>query len=269
MSDIATLHDRLNKLVHGNDPVSGKIRDLMHRGTTSVLQAMRSEIAETQLPRRLVFRNDREEEISFEVASGRVLRVSPPTSDHFRADLPEVLTQSLSQSTEAQVLQFITVLKAFASEATKLTVEAQIPRHKTSGLDVGISVEDLLQEPHLPEQNQAEQSSGNALGAFLDDCTSRVSAALLMKGDRFVLEHGPEAQLKALKALALAERASNDSPQQLDDDPSASGQCVIYTGHPQDGQAVLCASQAPNLAFLSFPCEALEAVLGFWADRNR
>lgn len=267
MSDIETLHNRLHRLVHGDNPTSGKIRDLMHPGSLSVRHAMRSEIAETQLLRRMVFRNDRDEEISLEVASGRVLRVSHPVSDHLRENLPEALTQSIFQSTEAEVLQLIEALQAFAFEAKKLSVETQIIRHNTSMPDVGIPVDDLLQVSDTPEQRMPKQLSINSLEAFLQDCAPISSAALLMTGDRCVLECGSEGHLDALKALALAERVSNDTHPQPQDDPGPPGQCVIYTGHPQGGQTVLCASQIPHLAFLSFHNDMLDAVLGFWASQ--
>lgn len=240
----------------------------MQPGIGHARDALRTEIAETQLLRRLVFRNERKEEISLEVASSRVLRVTHPISDHLKENLPDILMQSVSQSTETQILQFIGVLKVFTSEITQLSVEAQVPSQNASMLDVGLSVDHLFQKFDISEQIRQKQTSKNFLEAFLENCASISTAALLMTDDTFVFEYGLSAPLEALKALALAERASNSTNLQLQGGPSPSSQCVIYTGHPQDMQAVLCASQIPNLAFLSFHSDVLEAVLNYWTPQN-
>jgi hypothetical protein len=241
----------------------------MHPEIAHAHHAMRSEIAEIQLPRRIAFQNDRGEAISLEVASGRVLRVSHPISDHFQASLPDALMNSISQSTKAQVLQLIDILSAFTSKVTKLSVETQILRQNASILDIGVAVEDLFQELDISEQNQPRKMPRNDLEVFIQDCASISSAALLMNGDTILLEHGSEAKLETLKTLALAEFNSSSTHLQIQSDLNPYEQCVIYTGHPQNGQAVLCAIQATNLAFLSFHSNVLEAILDFWGSRNR
>ena len=269
MSDIGILHDRLHKLVHGNSAITGKARDLMQPESASVLHAMLSEIKETHLLRRITFRNDRDEQISLEVASGRVLRISQPTSDHLQARLSDSLTQSISQSAKTQVSQFIEVLKIFASGATELSAEPQILHQITPNLDVGFSIDDLLQDPNILRQGEPKKTMGNTLETFLEDCAPISFAGLLLTGGSVVLEYGLEVHLKPLKALAATEYLSNDIHLQIQSNSNPLAQCVIYTGHPHDGRTVLCASLSAKLTFLSFGHDALDEVLTFWAFRTR
>ena len=241
----------------------------MHCGVPHALHAMRSEIAETQLLRRLVFRNDRNEEIAFAVASGRVLRVLPPTSDRFQDYLADVSGQDISKLTEGQISQLVGVLTTFTSDITELSVDIQVLKTDAAARDVGISADDLFQDPDKPGPHRKTPPSKDFLDGFMKDCAPISSAGLLMVGDQVTFEQGSKPHLEALKTLARAERAANAGSLQGKADPDSVGQCVIYSGHPDDGQAILCTSQSEGLALLLLNNDVLEEVLNFWTSRSR
>jgi len=269
MSDIKTLHDRLDKLVHGSSSISGRFRDLMPSGVTHARHAMRSEIAETQLLRRLVFRNDRNEKIAFDVASGRVLRVSPPTSEHFQEHLADVSGQDISKLAEGQISKLVAAVAEFTSGRTELSVEVQILQADALAPDVGISLDDLFQDLGKPPPPQESPLSEDFLEDFLEDCAPISCAALLMVGNSVTVEHGSDAHLYPLKTLARAERVSNAAALQSETHPGPVDQCVIYAGYPDGGQAILCASQSESLALLLLNNDVLEEVYEAWMSRSR
>jgi hypothetical protein len=269
MSDIRTLHDWLDKLVHGSNSISGTFRDLLHSGVTHARHAMRSEIAETQFLRRLVFRNDRNEEIAFDVASGRVLRVSPPTSEHFQENLPDVSGQDISKLAEGQISRLVAVVTTFTSGSTELSVEVQILKADALVPDMGISLDDLFQDLGKSPPPQETPPSEDFLGDFLAGCAPISCAALLMVGDKVTVEHGSDAHLHPLKTLARAERVPNATSLQSEAHPGPVDQCVIYSGYPDGGQAILCASQSERLALLLLNNNVLEEVFEVWMSLSR
>lgn len=268
MSDIETLHDRLSKLVHGSEAISGKSRDLMLAGADHPSEAMRAEIAETHLLRRMVFRNDRNEELALEVASGRILRVSQPTSHHLQASLPEIAAQDLSRLSENQISQLAAVLSEFTADLSKLSVEVQILKTAASGPVLGLATNDLFQGHGKPRPPRTNARSTDFMSDFVRDCAPISTAALLMVGDTITVEQGVEAHLESLKTLARAERVANGGVLQGEADSESAGQCVIFSGHPDAERSILCASQSDSLAILFLNGDVLDEVLNLWMSHS-
>lgn len=266
MSEIDALHGGLARLVYETTHFIGKERVLAKAGETDLRDAMRKEISETQLLRRVIFRNDLDEEVSFDVVSGRVLQLSTPTSPDLFTDTPVCMHgaaqgDGIPVEVDAGVLHCI--IARFLTSATSLWVETQRLENGGTPTQVGISLDALFQPAPIAPPSSG---SGQNLIAFVKASEDVSTAGLVMAADSRMWEQGPEANVAMLEGLAKAEMTRFQSK---------SGSvvskcfCVIFSGHPSGGTSVLCGSQEGCLALLSFEDHGHDKLLQLWITHTK
>ena len=263
-SDICALHRSLEKLLHGPAVMSGSKRTLVQAGDADILEAMRVELFETQFPRLVTFRNNRGTELTVEVASSRLIAVCHPTSNELLKDYQEIALPKRVSTTDGDMTLLRNGLTLFASGATGLTVETRWQECGSSAFDVGLSTDEVFLMQSSSSAQQSTEASDDVLRDFLDSSQGISSAGLLLSEGRVELEYGSDAMLSALKALIQAENDERVHSQFADANQSAACQCVIYSGHPDDDNSVICMSKSNELGFVYFGNDAFEAVLDIW-----
>lgn len=240
MSDISTLHQRLTQLVQGPAVLSGRARVLVRDGEADLRAAMRTEIAETQLPRRVTFRNGSDDTLAFEVVAGRVLRTPEDLSlMHARID-------------------------GFVRNPTVLRVETERLEPGEAALEVGIALDDLFSVPTPLDPVGASQSPPDVVTGFLEASRAQCRAGLAVINAETTFSYGDDAQLAKLHSLAEVEKNGDVASSEAAFAAGYPSQCVVYSSHPLEGCTVVCVSHAETLGFAILSQDALGPVLDLW-----
>lgn len=264
MTDLMTLQDRIASLSNASGQFSEHGRDLMKPHRADPLIAMRNEIDETQLHRRLVFRNDQDQTLGLHVASGRVLRLADPVSPELSAECQDLVSQDLCEENQAQISALGAILQGFASDTQALFVQSHIPSDGHDVSNLGIPGHKLFQACADPVTSAEPGFHPRDLEAFVENCSSIATAILRIEGEETSFEQGSAEHLKLLTSLAESERGSTAGS----GGEAVQESCVIVGGHPETGHGILCAANSQNLVFAMFEIHVLAEIFDLWMGRT-
>ncbi len=235
-------------------------------GITDGLSAMRLEIEETQLLRRLVFQNDTGNTIGIEVVSGRALRVAEPVTHQLPAGCADLIGQDLLEDHHDQISAVIDMFRDFCAGTETLRVESHILAEKKEASSVGIPGSKLC-EPFRDLAKTPEILSGqNDLSVFAERCASSATAILGFEGDAISFELGPDEFLKPLRDVADAEQAKASEKPGTERSKKSEPSCIILSEHPANGRSLLRATASGSQIFVLFDTTALTKFLTFWTE---
>ncbi len=245
MSEMSILHDRLNLLVNVTVDMSGRERILMRQGEGNLRAAMRVEISETQLPRRLVFRNDKGGKLCMEVASGRIRKFSPPHDQEDPSHWAELVA-------------------SFAEGANRLSVETERLETAFAAHEVGLALDAVF--PPLASDKVAVDApeKRDIVTAFLQASQEICTSGLALVAGQVMVEFGADGPLATLYDLVELEELEPQYGDAADQFAQYPTQCVIYSGHPVGGQSVLCVSADLSLGFATVDNAFLGQIIALW-----
>ena len=249
-ADLARLRDRLRALAAAPDRHTdhGRILPLADR---SAIAAIRSEISETQSPRRLTFRNDRGEMLTVEARAGRLLGlVSASPNASAPTEISETDQTTLQKAAE--------ILRLFATRSAALTVEAAILGNAAQRPASGVAIEKLLPRDKAPSKPPTPEARIAALVAVASD--TAIALLHLRNGTEVAAKGAPDA-LANLRQLAASESANPNAS--ATDAPTE--HCVIFSAHPDRDRTILCAALNTDLVFVLMRSGALAGIYTAWS----
>ena len=213
-------------------------------------------IAETQLPRRLVFTNERSEAISFFVNRGRLLGVEYTACTGENRFYKPARTEAPHQAVRAE--RVAEALERFLDSTACITVRSQrfdlniLQNHEerdpSALLDIG--KRDAIQPSHL--------------AALSDQFRMHVEALVVWKSGEFQVLWGDPSLLNSLKSLAAEEEASHDGQASIGSEDTPKPGCAIYSGHPAGGRSVFCATQSGAILLALCKYEKTTELISLW-----
>ena len=257
MSEVKILRSRLRRLVDPQPAITSAGRGLGVRDPrASVIAA----IEETQLPRRLVFTNDRGEALSCLVRSGRLMGV-----EYFDAPGNSRVSDVSGRPNVQPALSHEHAIKAvgrFLAGINRLVVRSE--RFEFEGMQQHSESYPLSLLSALRHEDDALVQT--PISEFADRCRPLVDAFVMLAGGEFQAQHGDPALTQSLKSLALAEEVNIQNASQIEAKQSSALGCAIYSGHPSGGRSVFCATQSGGL-FLA-ACEHAKTVelIALWQE---
>ena len=259
MFDVAVLRSRMRSLSGPQQPIlhAGRVLDIENPYASLI-----AEIEETQLPRILVFTNDRAESISCFVRAGRLLSVEHLNASNIRSLPEETCAPNADQISDPDEIQ--SFLRRFLSNVSQLIVYSL--RSEFGGaLDHEDGCQLSLSEV-LGTQIDKESSLTSALLLFSQRCSSLVDACVVLHGEEFHTVQGDPDLVDPLRALAKAEASAITVPKDIGADPVGVPECAIYSGHPSGGRSVFCAKQSHILLLASCRYDQVGALVELWQD---
>lgn len=256
-SDISVLFSRLQAL---SRPQSAIVSSGPILGADDPRENLVAKIAETQLPRRLIFTNDRLEAISFFVNRGRLLGVEYTACSGENRFYKAARTETPHQAVRAEPVA--EALERFLDSTARITVRSQRfdlstfqnheerappALHETSG-DIG----------------ESEAIQPSPLAAFSDQFRTHVEALVVWKGGEFQVLWGDPSLLNSLKSLAAEEGASHDEQDCIGSEDTPKPACAIYSGHPAGGRSVFCATQSGAILLALCKYEKTTELIALW-----
>lgn len=267
MTELAKLHDRLTKIVSDAETVTRYGRVLEIAPSQTGLDVFAQEIEETRFERRLLFRNERHEELGLHVIAGRILRL---TICDLREKLPEQLDligQDAAPENTAAMGNISAAIRTFCNEVKILYIKAEPPPESLKHQSIGVNLDAILESVTTP-QNQITPVLGPVrLGAFVEHASARADALLHIVAQDVASSAGDEDALETLLDLAESElqfRAREAAQGRV---PDADEHCIILASGPTDqGAAMLCATQGEDLVFVKFPVRDMVDFFKLWRD---
>lgn len=254
MSDLATLHDRLSRLLAAPSVASGTLRHLSFE-SGQARAAIRGEIDETQLARRLVFRNDRDEEIALDVVSGRVLRSAK--SQASCATEQNESRPAKAPHDQPDVSGLRREIKQFAENAVSLTVEVFILKRTSMVLDMGVPADALFCQSASLSENPVVQQ----LRTFVVSAGDSMLYVFASDEDRLIFEQGDVKTYGELEhKIAPLLRAGAFLPE-----TSTFAECIVFAGSVSDRKGILCARSGHLFVGVIFERHKTDAVLQHWS----
>lgn len=268
MDDLQTLHARMKKLSEPAQLPARRTRILRVSHALPATTALQEEIAETQLPTRLRFRNDRGEELKATVARGRVEAIDFNRAGHHGESI--TLPADPSEIPSEAGARLASALALFTEDVRWLDVASR-PAVEHTQMAGGGLLPTALFDALGRLDCRAQDPTPKGVMAFLEICRPQISACVVMEQGVFTVAEGQSAQVGALKAQALEEyreaarTAAHMEPNSVASDGTA---CVVYSGAPDQGQSVLCAEDAGALVLLAFEHRHLISVLDIWRNTH-
>ena len=252
-SDVSVLFSRLQAL---SRPQSAIVSSGPILGTDDPRENLIAKIAETQLPRRLIFTNDRSEAISFFANGGRLMGVEYTACSGENRFYRAARTETPNQAVRAEPVA--EALERFLGSTARITVRSQRfdlntfqnheERDPPASLDIG--------------KREAIQPS--PLAAFSDQFRTQVEALVVWKGGEFQVPWGDPSLLNSLKSLATEEGASHDEQDCIGSEDTPKPACAIYSGHPAGGRSVFCATQSGAILLALCKYEKTTELISLW-----
>lgn len=247
MDEFSELRDRLIALAGPPEPHDGSARILDVSAGRTLQTAFEEEIAQTRLPRQLVFQNSAGTRLALSAASGRILSLDDAAlPDDAGIIFPLVLDEEDAESISLAAV----LLSRFLAEAKKITVIAQLNCAAQDGMGLGISPVLLRTRAQRagPETKQFD--------LFLSEIQSHCSAWMVIRdGEVAELEGSPGHKARLSQIADTLEDAEHGDAPGL--------HCVLLA--PQDSKdVILCASETDALAFAVVPQAARYAMIESW-----
>ncbi|MFQ6551269.1 hypothetical protein AAD018_002870 [Aestuariibius insulae] len=225
------------------------------------LQALLTEIDETVLLRKLVFRRAGTT-LSLLVAGRRLLGIAETSEDIATAETTELIMVPLESGDRAQLAALTALVDRFENASGPLTVQTAETERPGSQVESGLSVQSLAQAWSV----DLNAEPGSPLGTFLQICGRHLEGSLRRTPDGKIEEtgstaHGP--QLKTIlqstgPALALGISGIRRGL------PEAR---LMMCGTSADGAVqVAFAETADEAAVLVFPSGSIGSILSAWSE---
>ena len=255
--DVVVLVSRLQAL-SGPQPVAVSNEHIL--GVDDPRAWLIAKIAETQLPRRLIFTNDRSEIISFFVSKARLLGVeytSCSGENHFhkaaRIEPPHQVVRAEP---------FAEALGRFLDSTDRITVRSQRFDLNSFQNHAARTSPALLDTSSFRGKSEAIQPS--PLVAFSDQFSTHVEALVVWKGGEFQVLWGDTRLLNSLKSLAAEEGANHNDQAYIESEDTPTPACAIYSGHPAGGRSVFCAAQSGAILLALCKYEKTTELIALW-----
>ena len=219
-----------------------------------------AKIEETQLPRRLVFTNDRAGKISFFVNGGRLLGV-----EYFTSLGKTRFYKPSGTGDPRRVVCTVPVAEAlerFFRKANQPTVRSyrfdpnELQDDEECDLPAILDISRVLSE--------ADAIPLSPLAAFSDQCRVLAEALVVLKDGEFQVLWGDPGLLEPLKSLAMEEGAKHIEQTRIVSEDMPETACAIYSGHPSGGRSVFCATQSGAILLALCPYEKSTELITLW-----
>jgi hypothetical protein len=263
MTDLARLQASLARLSAPPERVVGQERWLVGAGPKDLALAMRQETEETQLPRTLCFRNDRDERLVLQVRAGKIAKlVSAPQYSDYDVDSAQL---NLDEAGTAQTDIMRKVIRDFVRDVAAISVMSDLRAPDISPALIGICPRDCF-----PSASAFDQEVASGSPPALEDALARVlglvTAWIRVQGGMLCNSQGDPACILRLEELARAELEGRAAA--ADSEPSTATEdiCVIISAAGIGAEAILSASLGDSLVFMSFPASKVCEIAGLWCE---
>lgn len=263
MTELARLQAILARLSAPPERVVGQERWLVGAGPKELALAMRQETEETQLPRTLCFRNDRDERLVLQVKAGKIAKlVSAPQCGDSDVELVEL---NLDQAGTAQKHIMRKVIRDFVWEVAAISVMSDLRPPDVSPALIGICPRDCFPPASAFDQEFASDSPPG-----LEDALARVvelgTAWIWVQGGVLRDSQGDPACVLGLEGLARAELEERAAAAVGELSTAKEDICVIISAAGIEAEAVLSASLGDSLVFMSFAASKVCDIVDLWCE---
>lgn len=266
---VQTLKDRIAALAVDDGGAPALARKLPFSADRPAKQVMLQEILETQMPRCLVFRNDRDETLALQVISGRIVAVTQPTSPRLMGTDLGVLDQAISDNDGPTISVVCRAFRIFLRHARDLHVAIDfLKKRSPSATNIGLSTRTLFED--MDDESEVIGSTNVLLSfdRFAVACAADATAMLRIDGTEVTRMKGTENQTNALLKLAESEFAPRTEATRLDNGQSALDSCVIVCGPIDKAQAVLSCASNGLMVYVLFESMKVGKMLALWLSRE-
>lgn len=255
--DVKLLEKRIACFVEFDVQVSDDRRVLALSAGTSVFEAFRREVEETERARRLTFRNDRGEVLTLDVKGGCILgmmpSLPPDASKHAEPDQPS----DGDPDNTSLIAALDNALEAFLAKADALSVSSAPIAIDSIASGRGVPISRLLENDGALADTPCIDATG-AMGKFTADCGEMVDTLVWIDTGKVAKASGSETDIERLKALARSEISENQQS------PDAAPRFFLLSGRDTDGSAVLCGSAGLSLVLTIFNASMMMDILNHW-----
>lgn len=249
----------LVELVQSKNVVSNGVRHRDCEDRSDVFGAICKEITETQLPRVVTFSNDCHDSLSFEVVSGRAIRLSEPVSGEFASGVDGFSFQS-ALTAEISKERVLALGNSFAARTKSLRIQSKVVAPPSNALEVDQCLTALWADHFAPIHSSSESS----LIGFMQQCEQIAKAALVIEEDLPVFSYGSDevlARLATLSNSALFESQRAEFAALSDSDAPG---CIMYSNGPDASESVLFTFDGSLVGIVLFETSKLGDMYRLW-----
>jgi len=260
MTDIERLKNRIARLSILNEVASPQGRKLEISASITALATMLREIEETERPRKLEFRNHRNEVVSLNVRSGQIREIVMPTSLKHSDRVEELLNKPFSERSASLGRSVKELLSRFASGAKDLMVVSVPLKIDSIGNDRGLCPSDFL-EAQVSPSTLTPLEIASAVNRFKKNLEGWALASIETEERGLMTKQGSAAETDHLLQLAELKRAAMSSAGgPTENAPS----CLMLSSETENSSAIFFGYAQGTLIVALFDADRIADVLSCW-----
>lgn len=264
MTELTKLQDRLAKIVSDAETVTRYGRVLEIGPTQTGLDLFAQDIEETRFERRLLFRNERHEELGLHVIAGRIIRLTRCDLKDPQPEQIDMIGCDISVDDPTALGRLAAAVRSFCDDVKILYVKAEPPPASLQNISIGVNLDTVLATAGKADDPPSQRLEPVRLAQFVERAAAQTTALLHIAAQDVASATGGEDMIEALLDLAESELQFRAHEAEAGRATDADEHCIILGSGPIGGDGILCASLGGDLVFATFPADSLSEMLALW-----